>query len=304
MPEQIEAVLQLVPALRDKQVRVTSLSGGITNRNYRLDADGESYVLRIGGENAALLGIDRACEHACAVAAAAYGIGPEVLAFLPEHDALITRFVSGRILAPCDMQSVPTLRRAVEALRRFHDGSPVPGVFSPFTTIREYYELAQGSPKGRPVSFPNMIDQAMDWMRRIEESLQTGEPPCPCHNDLLPANFIDDGGSVWIIDWEYAGMGDRFFDLGNLAVNNQFDAEHEQLLLELYFGEVRPDHLRRLHLMRLISDLREALWGFLQSGISTLDFDFQGYGQAHLKRFLEAAASDSQSTPRFLRARA
>jgi thiamine kinase-like enzyme len=304
MHEQIEAVLQLVPALWDKPVRVTPLSGGITNRNYRLDTDGESYVLRIGGENSALLGIDRACEHTCTVAAATYGIGPEVLAFLPEHDALITRFVSGRILAPRDLQTVAALRLAVEAVRRFHDGPPVPGVFSPFTTVRDYYALAQGSPNGHPVSFPNTIDQAMELLGRIEESLETDEPPCPCHNDLLPDNFIDDGTSLWIIDWEYAGMGDRFFDLGNLAVNNQFDAEHELLLLELYFGEVRPDHLQRLRLMRLISDLREALWGFLQSGISTLDFDFQGYGQAHLKRFLEAAASDTQSIPHFLRARA
>jgi hypothetical protein len=86
-------------------------------------------------------------------------------------------------------------------------------------------------------------------------------------------------------------MGDRFFDLGNLAVNNQFDAEHESRLLELYFGIVRPEDHRRLRLMRRASDMREALWGFLQSGISTLDVDYVAYGTRHLDRFL------SQSEP-------
>src|SRR5262249_10682943 len=94
--------------------------------------------------------------------------------------------------------------------------------------------------------------------------------------------------AVRIIDWEYGGMGDRFFDLGNPAVNNEFDEEHARTLLALYFGEARPDHLRPLRLMRLASAMRAAMWGFLQAAISTLDIDYLAYGRKHLERFRNA----------------
>jgi thiamine kinase-like enzyme len=135
------------------------------------------------------------------------------------------------------------------------------------------------------------LPRALEVLDGIEAALPKHEPPVLCHNDLLPANFIDDGLTVKIVDWEYAGMGDRFFDLGNFAVNHQLDSDGEQLLLEFYFGQVQPNHVSRLRLMRLASDMREAMWGFLQSGISALDFDFVAYGTEHLDRFLTAAIS-------------
>jgi thiamine kinase-like enzyme len=156
------------------------------------------------------------------------------------------------------------------------------GRFSPFDTVRNYFRLAEQ----HRVTFPESISLAFTRMTRIEAEVQREEPACPCHNDLLAANCFDDGTTVRIIDWEYGGLGDRFFDLGNLAVNNQFEEPHEVALLQSYFGEVRPDHLRRLRLMRLASDLRESLWGYLQAGISTLDIDFMEYGRKHLDRFL------------------
>ena len=139
--------------------------------------------------------------------------------------------------------------------------------------------------------FPDNLEHALERLSRIEPDLRSEDPPCPCHNDLLAGNFIDDGVTVRIIDWEYGGMGDRFFDLGNLAANNEFDDQHERGLLLLYFGEVRPHHLRRLRLMRLASDMREAMWGFLQAAISKLDVDYLAYGQKHLERFLNSSSA-------------
>jgi thiamine kinase-like enzyme len=262
---------------------VTSLPGGITNRNYRVDTGDESYVLRIAGENTGFLGIDRTVEHACSLVAAELDVGAEVIAFLPEHHTLLTRFVPGRLLEPSDVREVPTMGRIVEALRRYHHGSPGAGTFSPFDVVRDYYALAWN----RQVDFPPAIGEAMERLGRIEAALERAEPPCPCHNDLLSSNLIDDGSAVRIIDWEYAGMGDRWFDLGNLAANNEFDEAQEHTLLELYFGKVRPEDMRRLRLMRLASDLRESMWGFLQAGVSTLDYEFLEYGRAHLDRFLQ-----------------
>jgi thiamine kinase-like enzyme len=286
MDQQIEELVQQIPPLRDKPVVMTSLSGGITNRNYRLDTDGESYVLRISGEGTDVLGINRNHEYICALSAAQQGVGPEVIAFLPEYGSLVTRFVQGRVLAPDDLQDEHILARVVASLQKWHNGPTIPGAFSPFVIVRQYYTLAQE----HGVSFPPTIDQAMELVDQIEALVRSDEMPCPCHNDLLPSNFIDDDKRVWIIDWEYAAMGERFFDLGNLAANHCFTEVQERLLLELYFGRVNRDDLHRLRLMRLVSDMREALWGFLQAGISNLNFDFMSYGCRHLDRFLAYSA--------------
>src|SRR2546425_611572 len=285
MDDHVQDLIQLIPELRGKSATASPLGGGLTNRNYRIDAAGESYVLRVAGEDTALLGIDRACEVACSRAAAELGVGPEVIAYLPEHEAMVRRFVPGRVLTAEDVQQPAVLRRVVGALQRYHGGPPGAGSFSPFATVRNYHTLA----RERRVTFPETLVSALERLARIERDLQTGDSSCPCHNDLLAGNFIDDGAAVRIIDWEYGGTGDRFFDLGNLAGNNEFDDEHERTLLEFYFGEVRPDHLRRLRWMRLASDMREAMWGFLQSAISMLDIDYVGYGRKHLERFLDSA---------------
>ena len=115
------------------------------------------------------------------------------------------------------------------------------------------------------------------------------QPLVPCHNDLLNANFLDDG-EIRIVDWEYAGMGDRFFDLGNLSVNHDFGVVEDGLLLAGYFGEARPADLAALRLMRFMSDFREAMWGVVQTGISELDFDFPGYAAEHFERLTKAVA--------------
>jgi thiamine kinase-like enzyme len=195
------------------------------------------------------------------------------------------------LLKPAYIRKPRTLRRVAQILRRCHD-HPAPADaadFSPFATVRRYHALAAE----RDVLLPAELSRALDVLTRIEQELTTAEPPCLCHNDLLPANFIDDGRQVWVIDWEYAGRGDRFFDLGNFAVNCELDQDQEQVLLEGYFGDARPEHLRRLRLMRLASDMREAMWGYLQSAVSRLhepDY-YLSYGGTHLHRFLASSTA-------------
>ena len=131
---------------------------------------------------------------------------------------------------------------------------------------------------------------------RIEQARGT-QPPAPCHNDLLNANFISDGERIWIVDWEYAGMGDRFFDLANFSVNHELSADENEELLRMYFGEASEDDVRSLTLMRFMSDFREAMWGVVQQGISELDFDFADYAGSHFER-LRATADDPRSERR------
>jgi thiamine kinase-like enzyme len=282
---EVKALLPLMPWLRGRAVTVRALNGGLTNRNYRLDCGSDRFVLRIMGENSELLGIDRRAEQVCARAAQAAGIGPEVVAFFPEHGAIVTRFVTGRVLDVEAVQTPAILRRVVASMRRYHECSNAAGKFSAFEAVRRYYAQA----RKRKVPFPRNVGPALETLARIEEQAGAPEFVRPCHNDLLPGNLVDDRRRVWILDWEYAGVGDLFFDLGNLAANNLFTREHETMLLQFYFGAARPADLRRLRLMRLASDVREAMWGFMQMGVSTLDFDYRTYARRHWQRFLQGA---------------
>lgn len=288
MDADVKAVLPLIPAFAGRELVVKQLGGGLTNRNYRVDVGEESYVLRIAGADSHLLGIDRAREIAAARTAAAAGIGPEVIASLPEHHLLVTRFVRGRPIAVEDVRQPAMMRRVAQTLRRYHD-FPVPADlarFCPFAAIRGYHAEA----RKRGVAMPADVDRACALLDGIEREVRTGEPSCLCHNDLLLGNFIDDGINLRVIDWEYAGQGDRYFDLGNFAAHNQLAADEEPLLLECYFAAPRSDHLRRLRLMRLASDLRESTWGYLQAAISRLYNPqyYLDYGRKFLERYQAA----------------
>ena len=284
MDQHIELILNHVPGWHAADATVAPLIGGITNQNYRVDIGGETFVLRIGGKGTHLLGIDRGRESICTAIAAQVGVGAEVIHFLPAEDVLITRFIDGTAITPEIAGQHDIVRRIVDSMKRYHAGPAFPGTFSPFETVRSYHTLALE----HNVAFPETLPRVFALMEQIEQALATSGTTYtrPCHNDLLASNFIDDGLAIRILDWEYAGMGDLFFDLGNFAVNQSLNEEQCTLLLLNYFGEVQPANLAHLHLMRLGSDLRESFWGFLQMGISELDFDYKEYAHHHLNRFL------------------
>ena len=267
-----------------RNASVSVLSGGITNSNYRVDVDGDSYVLRIGGKDTDLLGIDRATERAASVRAAEVGVGPAVIGFVEPEGWLVTSFIHGRPIPPEEVRSDEGIVRVAAAMRKVHGAAAIPGRFDVFAVVDQYRAEAQRHGVWIPAEFAH-AHYAMERIRRAR-GLQ---PQVPCHNDLLNANFLDDG-KIRIVDWEYAGMGDRFFDLANLSVNHDFRVEEDRLLLTAYFGDERPEDLASLRLMRLMSDFREAMWGVLQSGISGLDFDFTSYANKHFNRLLVAAA--------------
>jgi thiamine kinase-like enzyme len=297
LDDELTRALQAVPELAGRGLTFTPLSGGITNRNFLVDLAGttDRYVVRLAGNDTHLLGISREVEHAATVAAAGVGVGPEVTAFLRAEGYLVTRFIEGR---PVDDEAVhrpETLRRVADSIRRIHGGPPIPGLFVPLRIVEAYGALAVA----RGVAIPAEFGSAQAIGRRIELSLLSDPIElCPCHNDLLNANFIDDGRRIRIVDWEYAGMGDPFFDLGNFSANHGLTPDEDAILLEAYDGApAARDRLARILLMRIVSDFREAMWGVLQQGISVLDVDFVAYAGKHFDRLLAEA-----STPAFERA--
>ena len=291
--DELVRAMQRVPELAGVELILRPLSGGITNRNFLVEAAGrrDRFVIRLAGNDTHLLGISREVEHAATVAAAGVGVGPEVTAFIRPEGYLVTRFIVGEPVSAEEVHRPETLRRVADSLRRIHDGPAIPGLFVPLRIVEAYRALAIA----RGVPIPPEYDRATDAARRIERAL-LADPlePRPCHNDLLNANFIDDGHRIRIIDWEYAGMGDPFFDLGNFSINHELGPEEDELLLDAYDGSVEPRRLARLTLMRVVSDFREAMWGVLQQGVSTLDVDFVAYAGGSFDRLLRNAA-----TPRF-----
>ncbi len=286
----IESILSQIPALNGGEFSVSVLAGGMTNHNYLVEGKNQKFVLRLVGEGTDYLGINREMEFSYARAASEVDLSGEVVAFLPEHGAMLTRFVPGRTLSAADLKDSEQMQRVVNALKELHVLPLRRGKFSVFEAARRNYKFGVQN----NVIFPNKMERALSLLDELETCLakdSNDNKECPCHNDLLPENLIDDGTVVRIIDWEFASMGDLFFDLGNLAVNSDFDEEHEKEFLRLYFGEAKPQHLNRLQLMRQASDMREATWGFLQTGISELPVDYLDYGQTHLERFLTAATS-------------
>jgi thiamine kinase-like enzyme len=269
-----------------RTLQIEQLGGGITNHNFKVSLDGDAYVLRIGGKDTELLGIDRRAEHAAALAAAAVGAGPEVVTFLEDEGALVTRFVEGQPVPADEMRSPEMIARVVAVLKPFHQGSAIPAQFDSFHVVRAYAAAATQ----RGVQVPAAYERAAEVATRIA-TFRGPRALQPCHNDLLNANFILDGRRLWIVDWEYAGMGDVFFDLANFSVNHDFGPEEDDELLRLYFGERREADAASLALMRFMSDFREAMWGVVQQGISQLDFDFDEYAQRHFDRLERTAAA-------------
>ncbi len=290
VPERLDPELLIdVRAHTGALLEIATISGGITNRNYRLDAERGAFMLRVAGEQTALLGIDRAHEFAAATGAHGVGVGAKPIAFLAQHGAILTQFIADATTLTAASAAEPArLERIVATLKRAHGAAFFPNSFSPFRTVRDYLALALE----RGVEFPTDLSWLLERAAEIEAALRGRAQICPCHNDLLPANLLDDGRDIWIVDWEYAGNGNCFFDLGNLAVNLELNAAQCEELIRMYFGHTSPSLTAQLHLMRLASDLREAFWGYLQSGISSLEFDFAGYGAQHLDRFRQNVATD------------
>ena len=272
-----------------RHARYEPLGGGITNHNYKIEVDGETVVLRIGGKDTELLGIDRRAEEAAARMAASVGVGPEVVTVVQPEGYLVTRFIEGQPVPLEAMQRTETLSAVADSVRAIHNGSPLPSRFNAHRVVEAYAATAAA----RGVSPPEEFAWAKDLGDRIEAA-RGPQPLVPCHDDLLNANFIDDGTRIRIVDWEYAGMGDRFFDLGNFSVKHDLDVEHDEVLLRAYAGGVQATDLASVRLMRFMGAFFESMWGVVQQAISELDFDFVAYARENFER-LRAIGSD----PRF-----
>ncbi len=270
--------------LADGPVAVERIAGGISNHNFVLRIGREAFVARLGEERP-LLGIDRRNEVVCHRAASALGIAPEVV----HHEAglLVTRFIAGRTLGPADVGQPDCISGVASLLRRLHDSwAELTGEilnFCPFQTVRTYAQTAGKIGACLPGDDADLLADAALLSRRIAPFR-----PVLCHNDLLAANLIDVDGRLWLVDWEYAGIGHSGFDLANLSANARLTDDQDRDLLTAYHGDFQPGHLAELRIFKAMSLLREALWSTIQTVASDIDFDYRRYAAENLEEYRQA----------------
>lgn len=281
MTLQIDKAIAKVPFLHgSKNVKKTPLSGGITNLNFKIDADGRSYVIRLAGEGTHQLGIKRDVEYAANYAAGQLGIAPDVVFFIEPEGYIVTRFINGKPIPPDVIRQPDYLARVVKKIRLFHRRGPkLKGEFNVFRRVEMLEKVSRSNHCKFPHDWEFIMQKTMEVKKALEKDPYT---PTPCHDDLLNLNWLEeevpgDIGEIRLLDWEYAGMGDIFFDLGNFCHHHRLNEEQVRIFLNEYFGEVTPKQYARLRLMWPMSELHEAMWGTTQTGISKLEEDFQGY---------------------------
>ncbi len=274
---------------RGKDVKVTSLSGGLTNENYLVEAGGERYVMRIPGASTELLSIDRVNEVHNARAAASTGIGPAVLEHVPQADVMVLEFISGPTMSAKTLQTPSMVRRMAESFKRLHAAPRFLKDFDMFRLIEDYLRIVDQHKVPIPADYRAWLPR----LGEIERAVRVASlPNVPCHNDLLCENFIDDGRYLRIVDYELSGNNDACFDLGNTAQEASLDDGLRAVLCEAYFGHLDPQQLARMNLFALMSDVGWTLWGAIQARISTLDFDFTDYYTTRWNRALAVLDSD------------
>jgi len=291
----IEQVVERVELWRDKHVTASPLSGGLTNTNYLVEADGARYVVRIPGPSTELLAVDRENERHNAEAAATTGVAPRIVEYLPELNVMVVEFIDGETMSAERLRLPVMARRMGVSLKRLHAGPRFLHDFDMFRLVEFYLAVCDEHDVTIPDGFRDRLRQVAEVERAF------GERPSatrPCHNDLLAENYIDDGSQLWILDFEYSGNNDPCFELGDTAQECGFDQELRAVLCEAYFGELREDLLARMNLQAVMADVGWTLWAAIQARISPIEYDFWGWAIERWDR--AATAFDSEDFPRWL----
>jgi thiamine kinase-like enzyme len=285
----VDGAVARVSLWQGKDVKVSPLSGGLTNENYLVEADGERYVMRIPGQSTELLSIDRANEVHNTKAAATTGIGPRVLEHVSGLDVLVLEFIPGATMSARTLQSREMVARMASSFRRLHGSPRFLQDFNMFRLIDNYLQIVDE----HNVTIPDGYRDRLPVVAEIERAVSLGAlPQVPCHNDLLCENFIDDGTALRIVDYELSGNNDPCFDLGNTAQEAELGEELRAALCSAYFGREDAQQLARMNLFALMSDVGWTLWGAIQARISAVEFDFTGYYTGRWARALEVLNSD------------
>jgi len=279
----LEDVLAAVPELHDATA-VEPLAGGLTNTNYKVRSPSGTYVVRISGKDTSLLAIDRDNEVYNTIAAAQTGVGAPFVAAVSEHDALVLGFLDGEVMSAEKLRRGDRLEAIARACRNLHAGSPFLHDFDMFAIQPAYLEIV----RERGFRLPDRYEEFEPQIKALQEAMRVRpEQAVPCNNDLLAENFIEVGGELRLIDYEYSGNNEPSFELGNVWSESSLSLEQLEELVAHYYGRPLRNKVARARAWGLMSKYGWTLWGSIQDGVSEIDFDFWGWAMEKYERAVE-----------------
>ncbi len=296
----LDALLEQLPLLAGRPRRVEDLAGGLTNRNVKVTTETGVYVARCV-DPANLLGIDRDQEYYNTKAAELAGVGAPVYDYRPDLGILLLGYLNGATLTNDDFARPGVIAKVAKACRALHDGPRFRGEFDMFAQQPAYLKVVLDNGFRIPDSYLDFADQ-FDRIRQVLAA--TAEPTVPCNNDLLAANFVEDGDKIWLIDYEYSGNNDPCFELGNIWRECRLSVDGLEELVSVYYGRPLRHKLARARLQGTVSQYGWTLWGCIQNGSSPLEFDFwewamerydnavAEFGRPEFSRLLDEASAD------------
>ena len=292
----LDALFDQTDSLARRPRSVHELPGGLTNRNYKVVTPDGTFVARLSSGGSELLSIDRDCEYRNSVIAAAAGAGAPVVEYRPQDRMLVVGYIEGRTFGPADVAAPGNIPRVADACRRLHSGARFVNDFDMFDIQRRYLAVARSHGFRIPAGYDDLVPQ----FSAAEQALAVrAEGTVPCNNDLLAANFIDDGDRIWLIDYELSGNNDACFELGNIGAESHLSRDALADLVTAYFGRARRSRIARARLLGLVGMYGWTLWGAIQNGASPIDYDFWGWAMERFEGAAEGFSSDD--FPRLLK---
>jgi thiamine kinase-like enzyme len=296
MPADLDVLFDQTESLAARPRMIRELSGGLTNRNYQVTTPDGSFVARISAGGSELLAIDRDCEYRNSLTAAAAGAGAPVIEYRPQDRLLVIGYIEGRTFDAADVAGEENIPRIAAACRRLHAGDRFGNDFDMFAIQRRYLSVA----RSRGFKIPAGYDELEPQFAAAEKALAVrAESPMfkgtvPCNNDLLPANLIDDGERIWLIDYELSGNNDACFELGNIAAEAHLSADALEYLVTAYYGRPRRSKIARAWLLGgLVGMYGWTLWGAIQNGASPIDYDFWAWAMERFEGAARGFTADS-----------
>ena len=286
MNKNIENSIRSIPIWNEK-IKIQTIEGGLTNQNFLIEENNKKYVVRLGNDIPEHL-VSRSNELIVSKAASNAGISPKVI--YHSEGILVLDYIECKTLSAEGVRKniksiIPLIKKIHHEIPKNLYGQSI--IFWVFHVIRNYVKFLYDNKSSHSKILSDLISQS--------ELLEKKSSPYEIvfgHNDLLPANFLDDGSRLWVIDWEYAGYNTPLFDLGGLSSNNDFSFEEETYLLENYFeNKINDKLLLQYNSLKCASLLRETMWSMVSELTSKIDFDYANYTQENLVKFNQAYKS-------------
>ena len=268
---QLNELFEEMPVLAGRPRQLAELSGGLTNRNVKITTPDGVYVARCTDAATNMLGIDRDREFHNTKAAEHAGVGAQVIDYRPDLGILLLSYLEGRTLCDDDFQRPEILGKAAAAIRTLHSGPRFQGRFDMFERQPSYLKTVTDNGFRIPDDYFDHADTFGEIARVLTATDQT---TVPCNNDLLAGNFIEDGDKMWLIDYEYSGNNDPCFELGNTWSEVGMSSDQLDAFVTAYYGRRLRHKTARAHLQGIVAKYGWTLWGCIQNGSSTIDFDF------------------------------